>query len=95
MVLYLLHFRNLRRNDEVRHHACSLAHFAILLLCLHSNCACGPKPDIGRRNILMTYLPPFSSPRSCIFLPGTVGVGSSGAVMGMLSSWVVWIIFRW
>jgi hypothetical protein len=24
-----------------------------------------------------------------------VGVGSSGALMGMLSSWVVWIIFRW
>lgn len=32
---------------------------------------------------------------SCIFLPGTVGVGSSGAVLGMLASWVVWIIFRW
>lgn len=33
--------------------------------------------------------------RSCVFLPSSVGVGSSGALMGMLSSWVVWIIFRW
>jgi hypothetical protein len=33
--------------------------------------------------------------RSCCFLPESVGVGSSGALMGMLSSWVVWIIFRW
>ena len=24
-----------------------------------------------------------------------MGVGSSGALMGMLSSWVVWIVFRW
>jgi hypothetical protein len=32
---------------------------------------------------------------SCCFLPESVGVGSSGALMGMLSSWVVWIIFRW
>lgn len=32
---------------------------------------------------------------SCVFIPGSVGVGSSGALMGMLSSWVVWIIFRW
>jgi membrane associated rhomboid family serine protease len=32
---------------------------------------------------------------SCLFLPDAVGVGSSGALMGMLSSWVVWIIFRW
>lgn len=32
---------------------------------------------------------------SCLFLPDAVGVGSSGALMGMLASWVVWIIFRW
>lgn len=32
---------------------------------------------------------------SCIFLPDAVGVGSSGAVLGMLCAWVVWIIFRW
>ena len=32
---------------------------------------------------------------SCCFLPESVGVGASGALMGMLSSWVVWIIFRW
>lgn len=32
---------------------------------------------------------------SCLFLPNAVGVGSSGSLMGMLSSWVVWIIFRW
>eukprot|EP01032_Pedospumella_encystans_P021264 gene21264-24131_t len=37
----------------------------------------------------------FGEMMSCIFLPGTVGVGSSGAVLGMLASWVVWIIFRW
>ena len=24
-----------------------------------------------------------------------MGVGSSGAIMGILASWVVWIIFRW
>ena len=32
---------------------------------------------------------------SCIFIPNTVGVGSSGALMGLLSSWIVWMIFRW
>ena len=32
---------------------------------------------------------------SCLFIPDSVGVGSSGALMGMLASWVVWIIFRW
>lgn len=32
---------------------------------------------------------------SCIFLKDSVGVGSSGAVLGMLCSWLVWIIFRW
>jgi membrane associated rhomboid family serine protease len=28
-------------------------------------------------------------------MPSSVGVGSSGALMGMLSSWLTWIIFRW
>ena len=32
---------------------------------------------------------------SCIVLPDPVGVGSSGAVLGMLASWIVWILFRW
>ena len=32
---------------------------------------------------------------SCIFLPDAVGIGSSGAVLGMLTAWIVWIIFRW
>lgn len=32
---------------------------------------------------------------SCIFLSDSVGVGSSGAVLGMLCAWLVWIIFRW
>jgi len=32
---------------------------------------------------------------SCIFNPDSISVGSSGAVLGMLSSWIVWIIFRW
>jgi membrane associated rhomboid family serine protease len=37
----------------------------------------------------------FGNMMSCIFLPDSVGVGSSGAVLGMLSAWIVWIIFRW
>lgn len=32
---------------------------------------------------------------SCIFLTDSVGVGSSGALLGILSSWMVWIVFRW
>jgi len=32
---------------------------------------------------------------SCCFLPDSVGVGSSGALLGMLSAWIVWIVFRW
>lgn len=32
---------------------------------------------------------------SCIFLPDAIGVGSSGALMGILSAWLIWIIFRW
>jgi membrane associated rhomboid family serine protease len=32
---------------------------------------------------------------SCAFLPNSVGVGSSGALLGMLSAWIVWIVFRW
>ena len=37
----------------------------------------------------------FGNVCSCIFLPNSVGVGSSGAVLGMISSWIVWIVFRW
>ena len=37
----------------------------------------------------------FGNMMSCIFLPDSIGVGSSGAVLGMLSSWIVWITFRW
>ena len=37
----------------------------------------------------------FGNMCSCIFLPDNIGVGSSGAVLGMLSSWIIWIIFRW
>eukprot|EP01041_Mallomonas_annulata_P001135 gene1135-2197_t len=37
----------------------------------------------------------FGNMLSCIFLPLDVGVGSSGAVLGMSSSWLIWIIFRW
>mmetsp|Transcript_17383 Transcript_17383/g.23904 ORF Transcript_17383/g.23904 Transcript_17383/m.23904 type:complete len:443 (-) Transcript_17383:753-2081(-) len=37
----------------------------------------------------------FGEMMSCLFIPGSVGVGSSGALMGMLSSWIVWIVFRW
>lgn len=37
----------------------------------------------------------FGEMLSCIFLPAAVGVGSSGALMGLLASWLIWIIFRW
>lgn len=37
----------------------------------------------------------FSCSFSCIFLPDAIGVGSSGALMGILSAWLIWIIFRW
>jgi membrane associated rhomboid family serine protease len=32
---------------------------------------------------------------SCCVMPESVGVGSSGAIMGILASWIVWIVFRW
>ena len=32
---------------------------------------------------------------SCCVMVDTVGVGSSGAIMGILASWIVWIVFRW
>ena len=32
---------------------------------------------------------------SCVLLPDTVGVGASGALLGNLSAWLTWIIFRW
>lgn len=32
---------------------------------------------------------------SCLFLPDAASVGSSGAVLGLLTSWMVWILFRW
>ncbi len=32
---------------------------------------------------------------SCVFLPDAVGVGSSGALLGILTAWLVWLIFRW
>jgi len=32
---------------------------------------------------------------SCIFLPDTIGVGSSGALMGMLGAWVIFLLVRW
>jgi membrane associated rhomboid family serine protease len=37
----------------------------------------------------------FGEIMSCLIIPDAVGVGSSGALMGMLASWVVWIVFRW
>jgi membrane associated rhomboid family serine protease len=37
----------------------------------------------------------FGNMLSCIALPESVSVGSSGSVLGLLTSWVVWIIFRW
>lgn len=32
---------------------------------------------------------------SCIFFPESISVGSSGSLMGMLSAWCVYIVFRW
>lgn len=37
----------------------------------------------------------FGNMLSCVALPDSVSVGSSGALMGLLTSWVVWIVFRW
>mmetsp|Transcript_15657 Transcript_15657/g.15787 ORF Transcript_15657/g.15787 Transcript_15657/m.15787 type:complete len:451 (+) Transcript_15657:262-1614(+) len=37
----------------------------------------------------------FGNMLSCITMPESVGVGSSGALLGMLGSWIVWIIVRW
>jgi len=37
----------------------------------------------------------FGNLMSCCFLPDSVGVGSSGALLGMLTAWIVWIVFRW
>jgi membrane associated rhomboid family serine protease len=37
----------------------------------------------------------FGNMMSTIFLPNTIGVGSSGSLLGMLTAWAVWIVFRW
>ena len=37
----------------------------------------------------------FGNVCSCLLLPDSVSVGSSGAVLGMLSAWLVWIVYRW
>lgn len=37
----------------------------------------------------------FGNMCSTIFTPEKVGVGASGSILGMLTSWIVWIIFRW
>lgn len=37
----------------------------------------------------------FGNLLSCIFLPDGVSVGASGALLGILGAWSVWIIFRW
>lgn len=52
----------------------------------------------GLANLLFLLSPHLSlrvSLPSCLIIPDSVGVGSSGALMGLLGSWVVWIIFRW
>ena len=51
----------------------------------------------GWFNWLVIYLISgvFGNIVSCIFIPSSVGVGSSGAVLGMLTAWIVWIVFRW
>jgi len=37
----------------------------------------------------------FGNMFSVVLLANDVAVGSSGSLMGMLSSWVVWILYRW
>ncbi|CAM9746465.1 unnamed protein product [Phaeothamnion confervicola] len=37
----------------------------------------------------------FSSLMSCIFLPDQLGVGSSGAIMGLMGAWFVEIVCKW
>lgn len=32
---------------------------------------------------------------SCVILTDSIGVGSSGALLGILTAWIVWIVFRW
>ena len=32
---------------------------------------------------------------SCVMLTDSIGVGSSGALLGIVAAWIVWIIFRW
>lgn len=32
---------------------------------------------------------------SCIFFKDSISVGSSGSILGMLTAWLVWIIYRW
>lgn len=32
---------------------------------------------------------------SCCFLTDSIGVGSSGALLGILTAWIVYIVFRW
>ena len=51
----------------------------------------------GTPKFLLIYLLSgmFGNVASCIFLPDTIGVGASGSLLGILSAWLVWIIFRW
>lgn len=51
----------------------------------------------GRARWVFIYLSSgiYGNMLSCIFLPDSVGIGSSGAVLGMLTAWIVWILFRW
>ena len=32
---------------------------------------------------------------SCIYSPNSIGMGSSGSILGLLSAWILWIVFRW
>jgi hypothetical protein len=41
------------------------------------------------------YIGIYGEIMSCIVLPNSVGVGSSGSVLGMLASWSIWILLRW
>lgn len=47
------------------------------------------------RYLILGMISPILFLSSCIFSADSISVGSSGAVLGMLSSWIVWILFRW
>jgi hypothetical protein len=101
VVLHLLHVRNIRLHDEVSAWVCTPLCLSMMTAYVGSGTAGLLVPQVCTSPSLALLACPYITfislgvLRSCCFLPESVGVGSSGALMGMLSSWVVWIIFRW